>query len=97
MCQRRNIARQSVLVEIAKELQNQTSGDFDARQFETDLDGAGALEAFRADLMLTRYRSIGRFPSLILRVPGQAPVIIVGFRPYDILVEVVTHFRRSTA
>jgi protein-disulfide isomerase-like protein with CxxC motif len=86
MLQRRNIARGDVLLEIAEELAAETPEDFDAVRFASDLDSPAAQEAFRDDLKLARYLEIGRFPALVLRLPGDPrALLLVGYRPYAIL------------
>jgi hypothetical protein len=48
-----------------------------------------ALEAFKADLQETQARNIERFPSLIFRRIDQQPLILSGYRPYSVLLEVL--------
>lgn len=89
MLERRNIARQDVLLALAAEA---SAADrewvaLDAARFTGDLDGAAALEAFREDVKTAHYRGIGRFPTLILQQAGGRGVIIVGYRPYGVLCE----------
>ena len=89
MLERRNIARQDVLLALATELAaaSPATETFDAARFRRDLTGAEALDAFREDLKLAQYRGIGRFPTLILRRAAGRGVIIVGYRPYAVLRE----------
>lgn len=85
MCERRNIAREDVLLAVADELAASALDVFDAAQFRADLDSPAALEAFQEDLKETRYREIGRFPTLTLHRGGAPGIILVGYRPYDVL------------
>jgi putative protein-disulfide isomerase len=47
--------------------------------------GAAAREALRDDIKEARCRGIGRFPTLTLRAPTGAGVVLVGYRPYEAL------------
>lgn len=92
MLERRNIARPEVLLALAEEL---TSMDFpvpqlDLARFRRDFESQEVLAAFREDLKDMNYRSIGRFPTLILRSTSGPAVIIVGYRPYDVLCAALT-------
>jgi putative protein-disulfide isomerase len=89
MLERRNIARQDVLLALAAEASSQSREPvtLDAARFANDLDGIAALEAFREDIKTAQYRGIGRFPTLILQRVGGRGVIIVGYRPYAVLCE----------
>jgi predicted DsbA family dithiol-disulfide isomerase len=94
MRERRNIARREVLVEIARELAGDPHNGqgFDAEGFEREVDSGVALERFREDLRDTSYRRIGRFPTLIVRAAGSGEgVIIVGYRPYELLRAAIEH------
>lgn len=97
MLQRRNIARREVLLAIAEELAATTmdssgSNDpsLDVEKFTRDIDG-GAIAAFRDDVHQARYHGIGRFPTLVVTRPGQQGVVVVGYRPYDLMREIITH------
>ncbi|HEU4753359.1 MAG TPA: DsbA family protein [Armatimonadota bacterium] len=91
MLERRNIARREVLLELAEELR----GALDPERFLLDLDAEETLEAFRSDLRETRYREIGRFPTLIVRRPGGRAALLVGYRPYEALAEALEHLAHS--
>lgn len=91
MRERRNIARPEVLLELAHELEAEGTVPFDARLFRTDLDSKVAREAFRDDLKETRYREVGRFPSLILHAKGGRGILLAGYRPYHVLRSALLH------
>ncbi|MEO3435057.1 DsbA family protein [Inquilinus sp. CAU 1745] len=82
MTGRQNIARRSVLLDIAS---GEAAGGLDVARFEADLDGGAARKAFHEDLKEARYLEIGRFPTLILRGPGGGRRVLTGWRPYDAL------------
>ena len=87
MTEGRNVARADVLIELAEDLvtRDPAVADLDLDRFRSDLAGDAALAAFRADFQETRYHEIGRFPTLILRGPADPSIMIVGYRPYEIL------------
>lgn len=89
MLGRRNIARAEVLVDVAEELAGSLSGGIglDVSQFCRDLESPAVAEAFRADLQEVRLGAIGRFPTLVLHRVGGPAVIVVGYRPYDVLLK----------
>lgn len=91
MRERRNIARTEVLLELAEELARLRSSEFDAAQFRADLGSEAAQDAFREDLKETRYREVGRFPTLIFRVPRGRGVLLAGYRPYSALRSALLH------
>jgi predicted DsbA family dithiol-disulfide isomerase len=90
MVEERNIARAAVLQEVAVELADQHS-EFDAAQFARDVDDPAVLDGFREDVKEVRWREIGRFPTLILRNREQKAIQIVGYRPYEVLLDAVQH------
>ena len=83
MTERRNIARDEVLTAVAVE----AALDLDA--FTTALDDGSAVEAFRDDLRDSRYREIGRFPTLLLERDGRRGLLITGYRPLEVLLAAV--------
>lgn len=95
MLERRNIALRSVLLELAEELTAHSSkpeaegGALNVAAFRGALESGVALAALREDLRDTKYRDIGRFPTLIIRGRETSGVVLVGFRPYDVLAEAV--------
>jgi predicted DsbA family dithiol-disulfide isomerase len=86
MIEGRNIARQDVLMELAREV-----GYLDAGRLERDL-AAAAPAALEEDVREARFRGIGRYPCLMLRRAGRAPAYLVGWRPYPALVQAVAAF-----
>lgn len=92
----RNVARREVLLALADELAADdraadVAGPFDAARFRDDLNAPAAQAALREDLKEARYREIGRFPTLTLHRPGHAGRLIVGYRPYEALLETLRH------
>lgn len=85
MRERRNVARTEVLLEVAEELASSRVVPFEVEQFRNDLASEAAQEAFREDLKETRYREVGRFPTLIFRASHGSGVLLAGYRPYDVL------------
>lgn len=93
MLQRRNVARQTVLMELADEVENDAARDFawDADRFRADLAGPEARALFREDVQDARYREIGRFPTLVLRPARGRAILLTGSRPYEALLRAVAH------
>jgi len=89
MAQRRNIARREVLLEVADEAAAAAPDRLDAARLRHDLDAAPPRDALREDIKEARYRGIGRFPTLTLRRAGGAGVMIVGYRPYEVLLAAI--------
>ncbi|HKH61473.1 MAG TPA: DsbA family protein [Flavitalea sp.] len=81
-----NVARQEVLIEVARELKKELPL-FDLKIFEEDLHHDRGLDAFKQDMQQVRYHEINRFPTLIIRRPQQSSMIITGHRPYVVLTE----------
>ncbi len=89
MMERRNIARQDVLLAVARETAQMSNFDLD--QFRNDLSMPETLDAFRQDLRDAAYHDIGRFPTLLLHSQNGRGLILVGYRPYEALCEAVEH------
>lgn len=89
MTERRNIARREVLLELAHEVAAAAPDRLDAARLRGDLDCEAPLVALRADIKEARYRGIGRFPTLTLRRRSGAGVVIVGYRPYEVLLAAI--------
>ncbi len=89
MMERRNIARQDVLLAIAGETAEDSNLDLD--RFRKDLSAPETLDAFRQDLRDAGYYNIGRFPTLLLHSTNGHGLILVGYRPYELLCEAVEH------
>jgi putative protein-disulfide isomerase len=87
MLQGKNIAKEDVLFEVAKDLAAHQPQLLNAAQFEADYQQGKGQQAFREDLQKVRFGNITRFPALVLKKQGQRSIIIVGFRPYNVLLE----------
>ena len=83
----KNIAKEDVLFEEAKMLADHHPGLIDAEQVQQDYHNGKGQQAFREDLQKTRFGNISRFPSLIFKREGHRAIIIVGYRPYDVLLD----------
>lgn len=85
MIEGRNVAKQSVLLEVAEQLQSEQPGLLELEKFAQDLINDNGLEAFRKDWQEAQNSNINRFPTLIIRSANSKPVIFTGYRPYDVL------------
>lgn len=88
MIQGDNIAKQDVLIRVAKELEREYPS-FDLLLFEADLLSDKGIDAFRNDLQQVRYHNINRFPAFILRRSQQRSILITGYRPYNDLMDAI--------
>jgi putative protein-disulfide isomerase len=91
MVKGRNIAKRDVLLEAAEELSKASPHLLDPDKFKKDLLSEAGVNSFRDDLQKVRYHGIGRFPTLTMRRPQQAGVIIIGYRPYKVLCDALMH------
>ena len=93
MTERQDVAERDVLRRLARDVAGATSGLLDADRFDDDLDGPAAAAAFREDLREARYLGLTRFPALTLRRTDGAghTLLLVGFRPYDVLRRALHH------
>ena len=82
----RDISKAEVLLEVAKALSEESPDLLNYTAFEQELHGEAARKAFEEDLMQVRYHRITRYPALTISKPGQAGLLIVGYRPYEALV-----------
>lgn len=90
MTERRNIARHAVLVELAEECAATGGVHLDAARLRRDLGSDAARDALHEDLVDARRRGVSRFPALAVRgVDKPTGVMIVGWRPFEVLAEVV--------
>ncbi|MGN6371363.1 MAG: DsbA family protein [Phycisphaerae bacterium] len=85
-----NIARESILLEVAETLSRNHPAHFDLDRFRQDLYAPPAADALRTDLMHAAYRNIGRFPTLTLHLPHHARgLLLTGYRPYPALLDAI--------
>ncbi len=87
MLQGRDISERKVLLEVASELARRKPAVLDFSRFEQELGREASKKALEEDLQKTRLHGITRFPTLTIHKPGAAGVMIVGYRPYEALLE----------
>ena len=75
-----NIAFESRLVQVAREVEQRYPAIFDTEQFSRDLRNGNGLDAFRQDLTEVQQRGINRFPTLIVRSPHRQSQLLTGYR-----------------
>ncbi|MDQ6609882.1 MAG: DsbA family protein [Bacteroidota bacterium] len=84
----KNISKETILIEIARELSADTRHDFNLETFKEDMKNGDGLEAFRSDMQEKQLNNISRFPTLIIKSPStNKGVIVTGYRPYNILLD----------
>ena len=87
MLQSLNIAQYEVLQQVAERVAH--SATFDLDRFYADMKNGNGLEAFRKDIQEVKYRSIQRFPALLIRRVNQQPILITGYKPADALIDII--------
>jgi putative protein-disulfide isomerase len=92
MVREMNIAKEEVLLTLARELATEEPDQFDAIQFELDLKAGKGKNAFREDLKQASFHKIGRYPTLTMADPQGKAIMMVGYRPYNVLMEAVGQF-----
>jgi putative protein-disulfide isomerase len=88
----KNIAKVSVLMDVAKNLDGT---DFGFEQFKKDWDAERGKEPFKLDLQKAKLNNIGRYPTLTFQDTTGNGVMMVGFRPYEVLLQAFENFRAS--
>lgn len=86
----KNISRTDVLMEIADSLAAHAPELFNSELFRQQFNKDESLGAFKEDLTKVRYHRITRFPTLTISKNNQAGVIIVGYRPYAVLLNALS-------
>lgn len=84
MTRRLNVARPSVLRQLARELAFSMPRAFDVDRFDADLLGDEAVEAFRDDLARARFERIETFPTIIVQGETGSRTA-VGYRSIDVI------------
>jgi putative protein-disulfide isomerase len=87
MLQGKNIAKQDVLIQIAKKIATDFPGVINLAQFANDLTSDSGVEAFRPDWQEAQSRNITRSPTLIMRSRSKPAIMLTGYRPYPVLLE----------
>ncbi|WP_243751788.1 DsbA family protein [Niastella caeni] len=83
-----NIAQYEVLQQVAEQVAA-AMASFDLVRFYDDMKNGNGLEAFRKDIQEVKYRSIQRFPALLIQRAGQQSILITGYKPADLLISII--------
>jgi predicted DsbA family dithiol-disulfide isomerase len=97
MAQGINIAKETALLDIAGRLAAENPLLLDTALFSDDLKNGRGMELFRKDIQDVQYRGIDRFPTLILRYGAKPSVIVTGYRPYEVLLEIIQEMVKEPA
>lgn len=89
MIRGKNISSPTVLIELAEELSTQYPSALNVQKFKTDMENDVGLEKFRADLNEVRTKDIRRFPALVFRRQGYKPLLLQGYRPYVVWLDMM--------
>jgi putative protein-disulfide isomerase len=87
-----NIAQYEVLQQVAEQVAATAAG-FDLDQFFEDMKNGNGMEAFRKDIQEIKYRSIQRFPALLIRRSEHQPLLITGYKPADVLISIIKQLK----
>lgn len=85
----KNIAKISELADIAKNLDGP---DFSFEKFKSDWNAGAGKDAFKSDLQKAKLNNIGRYPTVTFQNGNGEGVIMVGYRPYEVLIEAFQGF-----
>ena len=80
-----NIAKESVISEVAEELSMHMGGEFDLDRFRREYNQTESRDLLRRDLKEVKLHQVGRFPTLIVRKKGSKSVMLTGYQPYETL------------
>jgi putative protein-disulfide isomerase len=87
-----NVSKTSVLLTLAKEVNDEAPHIFDYDVFVEDLNAGKGKDAFRKDIQLAAFHSIARFPTLTFTDGSGKGLILTGYRPYEQLLKVFDYF-----
>lgn len=82
-----DVSDKEVLLQIARELEEEYPETISYQQFKADLSTKKSLHLLKADLRKVKARGISRYPSLVIKKKGKRGLIITGYRPYEVLVQ----------
>lgn len=85
-----NISKTQVLFEVAARTES-----VDPRKFREDWDRGAGKARFREDLQKARFHGIGRFPTLTFLNEEGKGVMIVGYRPFEVLQQAFAHVAKD--
>lgn len=88
MMHRLNIAKYEVLKQVAEQVKA-AAACFDLDRFLEDMNNGNGLEAFRKDIQEVKYRTIHRFPTLLIRRTAQMPLLITGYKPAGVIMSII--------
>lgn len=81
----RNISREAEIMTIAHELSLEMPTLFNYQVFEEHWKKGSAKSSLRGDIQQALYYKIARYPTLTLTHPRKEGIMMVGYRPYEVL------------
>ncbi len=90
-----NISKNQVILDVAEELSFEPESGFDFVRFRNDFKSGNAIDDFRNDLLLKEKNRISRLPGIILKNKSGKGVVILGYRPYDLLESIFLDFQEK--
>lgn len=81
----RNISKEAVIHAVAYDFALESSEIFNYPQFELDWKKGTGKALLRGDIQQALYYKIGRYPTLTLTHPKKEGIMMVGYRPYEVV------------
>lgn len=86
MTEEKNITRQEVIFDCALKAQDKYK-IIDFSRFKKDWETTAPKLLLKEDLHKVKMHDIGRFPTITMKAENGKGLILVGYRPYDVLME----------
>ncbi len=96
MTKKQNVSKSEILLALADELTKEQPDTFDVKTFLADWKSGTGRTLLKSDLQQAAYYKIGRFPTLTFSNSNGRGVMIVGYRPYDELVNAYRQVQYDT-
>ncbi len=95
MLQGQDISKSRIIFSLAEEFSLNES-NFDSELFREDFRNGNGIEDFRNDLLLKEKNGITRLPGIILKNETGNGIVILGYRPYNLLEEIFFDFQNKS-
>lgn len=84
-----NISEMEILLQLADQSGETSPEIINAKKLKEDMKAQKGMMLFKNDLSKIHLQDITRFPTLTLNRPGENGIMLVGYRPAEVLEEVV--------
>src|SRR5690554_5255068 len=86
-----NISKEVVISKVANDLALELPNLFDVNRFRKEYNQSESRDELRKDMNEVKSHRISRFPTLTIRKKGYQPIMITGYRPYDVLLSAFSY------